>query len=308
MRRPPGAGAAPIPGARFVDPRALARISTLELLARNVVDGFISGLHRAPHLGTSLDFAEHRAYMPGDDLRRMDWRLYARTDRFYLKQFEADTNANTSVFVDVSKSMSYGLGGISKLDYARYLAASLLYFSSRQRDRVGLGTFDNQVVDWIPPSARHLDLALLALERAEAGRPGELGPPLRTLGERLRRRGIVVLISDFYEPPETVLEALRKLRYRGHDLVVFHVLDPTEIDFPFEDAQPFEDLESGVRIPVVPEAQRATYRALVEAHVETLQKGCVGHRIDYMLLNTALPLDHALFRYLSVRERMSRKR
>jgi uncharacterized protein (DUF58 family) len=308
MRRPPGAGAAPIPGARFVDPRALARISTLELLAKNVVDGFISGLHRAPHLGTSLDFAEHRSYMPGDDLRRLDWRLYARTDRFFLKQFEADTNASTSVFVDVSSSMSYGLSGISKLDYARYLAASLLYFSSRQRDRVGLATFDDAVVEWIPPSARHLDLSLMALERAVAGRPGNLAPPLRILGDRLRRRGIVVLISDFYEEPGTVLDALKKLRYRGHDLVVFHVLDPTEIDFPFEDAQPFEDLESGVRIPVVPESQRARYRALVEAHVETLQKGCTGHRIDYMLLNTALPLDHALFRYLSVRERMSRKR
>lgn len=308
MRRAPGAGGAPLEGARFVDPKVLSRISNLELLARTVVDGFISGLHRAPHLGMSLDFAEHRPYMPGDDLRRMDWRLYARTDRFYLKQFEADTNANVTVLLDVSRSMGFGMGGIPKLDYARYLAASLLYFSSRQRDRLGLATFDREVVDYVPPSARHLDVALHTLARVEAGRPGELGPPLKVLGDRLRRRGITVLVSDLYEEPEAVVSAVKGLRYRGHDLVVFHVLDPAELDFPFQDAAPFQDLETGERIPVVPATLRDRYRSLVLEHSSTLQKRLASHRIDYMLLNTGLPLDHALFRYLSARERMSRKR
>lgn len=308
MRRGPGAGGAPLAGARFVDPKVLSRISNLELLARTVVDGFISGLHRAPHLGMSLDFAEHRQYMPGDDLRRMDWRLFARTDRYYLKQFEADTNANVMVLLDVSRSMRFGMGGIPKLDYARYLAASLLYFSGRQRDRLGLATFDDAVVDWVPPSARHLDVALHTLDRAEAGRPGALAPPLRVLGDRLRRRGIVVLVSDLYEEPDAVVDAVKGLRYRGHDVMVFHVLDPAELDFPFRDASPFEDLETGERIPVVPDTLREKYRALVQEHVATLQKRLTGHRIDYMLLNTGLPLDHALFRYLSARERLSRKR
>jgi uncharacterized protein (DUF58 family) len=308
VRRSPGSGAAPIPGAGFVDPRVLARISSLELLAKTVVDGFISGLHRAPRLGSSLDFAEHRAYMPGDDLRRMDWRLYARTDRFFLKQFEADTNANLTVLLDVSRSMDYGLAGIPKFDYARYLAASLLYFSSRQRDRVGLATFDDAIVEWIPPSARHLDVALLTLDRARAGRPGALAKPFARVGELLRRRGIIVVISDFYEEPQGVLDALKALRYRGHDVIVFHLLDPTETDFPFEDAQPFEDLETGVRLPVVPDVQREAYRTLVAEHVATLRKGLTGHRIDYELLSTGAPLDHALSRYLSVRERMRRKR
>ena len=307
MRRG-GTSGAPLEGARFVDPKVLARISTLELLARTVVDGFISGLHRAPHLGMSLDFAEHRPYMPGDDLRRMDWRLYARTDRHYLKQFEADTNSNLMVLLDISKSMSFQMDGISKLDYSRYLAACLLYFSGRQRDRLGLATFDQEVVDYVPASARHLDVALHTLHRTVAGRPGALGPPLKVLGDRLRRRGISVIISDFYEEPEAVLDAIKGLRYRGHDLIVFHVLDPAELEFPFRDASPFQDLETGERIPVVPATLRDRYRELVQAHIAALQKKCAGHRIDYTLLDTGAPLDHALFRYLSARERLSRVR
>lgn len=308
MRRGSGASGAPLAGAQFVDPKVLARISTLELLARTVVDGFISGMHRAPHLGTSLDFAEHRPYMPGDDLRRMDWKLYARTDRHYLKLFEADTNANLMVLMDVSKSMSFRMDGISKLDYARYLAASLLYFSSRQRDRVGLATFDSEVVDYVPASARHLDICLHTLHRTEAGRPGSLAAPLKVLGERFRRRGIVVLISDFYEEALSVVDAVKGLRYQGQDVIVFHVLDPAELDFPFQEASPFQDLETGERIPVVPDTLRDRYRELVAEHIDTLQTKFTGHRIDYAQLNTGAPLDAALFRYLSARERMSRVR
>ena len=295
-------------GAQFVDPVALARIRNLELLARTVVDGFINGLHRAPHLGYSLDFAEHRGYEPGDDLRRVDWRVFARTDRFYVKQFEADSNANILVALDVSPSMRFTSGGLTKLDYGRYLAASLLYFSHRQRDRVGLVTFDQEIIEYVPPSARHLEYGLYALDRIAEGRPGKLASPMLTLTERLKRRGIVAIVSDLYEEPEAVASAVRLLRYRGHDVIVFHVLDPAELEFGFEDSASFEDLETGDRMPVVPGALRDQYRALVSQHTETIGRLFTDSRIDYALFRTSVPLDHALFHYLSTRERLSRAR
>ena len=228
------------PGARFVDPKVLARIASLELLARTVVDGFINGLHKAPYLGVSIDFAEHRGYMPGDDIRFIDWRVFARTDRFYVKQFEADTNANFSVLFDISRSMSFGSKGITKLDYGRYLAACLTYFCTKQRDRVGLVTFDNDIVTRIPPSAKHLEVVLHELDRIDAGRPGSMEHPLYRSTEFFRRRGIIVVISDFYEEPEAVVDALKPLAYGGNDVIVFHVLDPAEIEFPYDDATSFQ--------------------------------------------------------------------
>lgn len=291
-----------------MDPAALARIGTLELLARTVVDGFINGLHRAPHMGFSLDFAEHRGYEPGDDLRRVDWRVFARTDRFYVKQFEADSNANCVVALDTSASMRFGRAGITKLDYARFLAASLLYFAHRQRDRVGLVTFDTEVGAFVPPSAKHLDYALFALDRAAATRPGALAGPMLTLTERLTRRGIIAVISDLYDEPDAIAAAIRPLRYAGHDVLVFHVLDAAELDFPFDGDASFEDLETGERMPVVPAALAAEYRALVRAHLDTVRRLMTDSRIDYALFNTALPLDHALFHFLATRERLSRAR
>lgn len=297
-----------IPGAGFIDPRTLARIDNLELIAKNVVDGFINGIHRSPYLGTSLDFAEHRPYMPGDDIRRIDWRLFARTDRYYVKEFEADTNANFVALLDISRSMDFASRGISKLDYGRYLAASLAYFSNQQRDRVGLVTFDEDVVDYVPASAKHLDILLHTLDRVKPERQGALEAPLRKINESLRRRGVVVLISDFYAEPQAVFDAVKPLRYRGHDVIVFHVLDPAEIEFPFDEAASFEDLETGERIPVVPETQRQRYQELIRGHVAELNRLFTDSRIDYALFDTATPLDYALFTYLSNRERMSRTR
>jgi uncharacterized protein (DUF58 family) len=296
------------PGTGFVDPKVLARIDNLELVARFVVDGFINGLHRSPYLGLSLDFAEHRAYMPGDDIRRIDWRLWARSDKYFVKEFEADTNANFMVLLDVSKSMSYGSQGIVKLDYAKFLAASLSYFSSQQRDRVGVVTFDRDLVDYVPPSAKHLDVVLHTIDRAKPERTSALGPALKRVAGTLNRRGILVLVSDLYEEPEQVLDAVKPLRYRGNDMIVFHVLDPAEIEFPFEGASSFEDLESGERIPVVPETQRERYRALIQNHVARLARLFADNRIDYALFDTRTPLDYALFDYLSNRERLMRTR
>ncbi len=222
-----------MPGARFVDPQVLARIRNLELLARTVVDGFINGLHRAPYFGASIDFAEHRGYVPGDDIRRVDWRLYARTDKYFVKQYEADTNANFMALVDVSKSMSFASRGVSKLEYASYLAACLGYLSQRQRDRVGIVTFDQEIVTHVPPSAKHFNVMLHTLDRARAERPGRILEPLSRLAEHFKRRSIVALISDLYESPDAVLEALKPYKFLGNDVVVFHVLDPAEIDFPY---------------------------------------------------------------------------
>ncbi len=309
----------------LLDPAVLARIGNLELLARVVVEGFINGLHRSPHLGASTDFAEHRAYMPGDDIRRIDWRLFARSDRHYVKEFEADTNTNFMVLLDVSPSMQYrgasaGPDGVTKLQYACFLAAALSYFSGTQRDRVGLAAFDRDLVDYVPCTAKHLQLVLHALDRA--GRtPHRAAParttdeprarlrnPLRKLAESLRRRSIVVLISDFYEEPDDVLDAIAYLRGRGNDIIVFHVLDRDELQFPFVDATSFVDVESGDRMPVVPEYLRRQYRDLVSAHVAELEQRIREQRMDYALFDTSRPLDQALFTYLLARQRYTRVR
>jgi len=298
----------PTASARFIDPKILGRIDNLELLARTVVEGFISGLHRSPYLGRSVDFAEHRAYMPGDDIRRIDWRLFARADRFYVKEFEADTNTSFTLILDLSRSMTFGSGGITKLDYARYLAACLAYFSHKQRDRVGLVTFDEDIVDFVPPSAKHLEVVLHKIDRMKPGRRGALGSPLAKVAEVIRRRGIMVLISDFYEEPEAVLDAVKVLRYKGNDLIVFHVLDPAEIEFPFDEVANYQDLETGEAIPVIPEYLREQYRKLVAEHIDRLSRWLGDNRIDYTLFDTSTPLDYALFSYLSNRQRLSRVR
>jgi uncharacterized protein (DUF58 family) len=294
-------------GARFVDPVVLARIGNLELIAKTVVDGLINGTHRSPFYGASVDFAEHRGYVAGDDIRRVDWRVYARTDKYYIKEFEADSNANFTVLLDVSKSMGFG-AKITKLDYAKTLAACLAYLANAQRDRVGLITFDDAVVNHVPPSAKHLDVVLHTLDKVQPKRPGKLVEPLRRLAEHFGRRGIVVVISDFYAEPEEVFDAVGPIRFRGNDVVLFHVLDPQEIDFSFDAASSFEDMESGDQIPIVPTKLAADYRDLVKAHTDALAKKAAQQPVDYMLLNTNMPLDFALFRFLSMRQRLSRTR
>jgi uncharacterized protein (DUF58 family) len=297
----------PVPGSRFIDPAVLAKIGSLEFVARSVVDGVINGSHRSPYFGASVDFAEHRGYVPGDDIRRVDWRVYARTDKYYIKEFEADSNANFSVLLDVSKSMAFG-ARITKLDYAKTLAACLTYLVSKQRDRVGLVTFDEDILDHVPPSAKHVDVVLHTLDRVQAKRPGRFGVPMRKLAEHFGRRGIVVVVSDFYEEPDEVLDAVSLIRYRGNDVILFHILDPAEIDFSFDDASSFEDLESGEQLPVVPDALREQYRAMIREHIAALTTKSAAQRVDYNLLNTAAPLDYALFNYMAIRDRLSRTR
>jgi uncharacterized protein (DUF58 family) len=298
-----------IPGSRYVDPKVLARIKDLELLARHVVDGFINGLHRAPYFGASIDFAEHRGYVPGDDIRRVDWRLYARTDRYFVKQYEADTNANLAVLFDISRSMGFASeGNVTKLQYGCFLAACLAYLSHRQRDRVGIITFDEDIVNYVPPSAKHFNVLLQTLDRSKPERPGRLLQVLDKAAEHFKRRSIVVLISDLYENPSDLLEALKPYRFMGNDVIVCHVLDPAEIDFPYRDASRFQDLESGEELPIVPDAFAKQYRQMMQEHINALSTKCADVRIDYLQLTTSKPLDEALFNYLGNRERLMRIR
>ena len=295
-------------GARFVDPVVLARVGNLELVSRAVVDGFINGMHRSPYFGASVDFAEHRGYTAGDDIRRVDWKLFGRTDRFYIKEYEADTNANFAVLLDVSKSMGVGSRGIPKLEYGKILAGCLTYLVHRQRDRVGFAAFDEDIVEFVPCSAKHMDVTLHVLDRLKPTKPGSFAEPMKKLAEHYGRKGMLVLVSDFYEDPQAIVEAVAPLRFRGHDMIVFHVLDPAEVDFGYDQASAFEDLESGEQIPVVPQAFAEQYRALIREHSEALRTKFSELRVDYALLNTSTPLDHALFTYLSVREQLSRVR
>jgi len=297
-----------IAGARFVDPKVLARVGNLELLARTIVDGFINGLHRAPFFGASIDFAEHRGYVAGDDIRRVDWRLYARTDRYYVKQYEADTNTNFTILFDISRSMRFSSGGVTKLEYGSFLGACLAYLAQKQRDRVGIITFDSDIVTQVPASAKHFDMVLHTLDRAKADRPGHLSAPLHKMAEHFKRRGILLLISDFYDEPTSILDAIKPLKFLGNDLIVFHVLDPQEIDFDYDDASSFEDLESREQVPVVPDSFRAQYRRMIQEHSAALQQKFSEQRIDYALLKTSEPLDRALFSFLSSRERLIRVR
>ena len=297
-----------VPGQRFIDPEVLTRIDNLELVARSVVDGFISGLHQSPMLGMSVDFAEHRAYMPGDDVRRIDWRLFARTDRLYVKEFEADTNTNLHLLLDVSRSMDFGSGAVTKLDYAKFLAASLAYVSMRQRDRIGLVTFDDDIVETIPPSIRHFDVVLHALDRIQPRGRSDYRRPLDRIAEGLRRRSLVVLISDLYESPEKLLPAIAQLRYRGNDLIVFHLLDPLELNLELGNVSSVEDLESGADLPVSSGEFREQYRQLVNAHRAELERRLGGNQIDYIFTDISRPLDGVLYRYLSDRVRQNRTR
>ncbi|MCK5363258.1 MAG: DUF58 domain-containing protein, partial [Gammaproteobacteria bacterium] len=294
--------ATPIPGTRFIDPEVLTRLSSVELVAKTVVSGFISGLHHAPYLGLSTDFAEHRAYNPGDDVRRIDWRVYGRTDRLFVREFQAETNANLTLVLDVSKSMGFQSGGISKLDYGRFLAASLGYLSLQQRDRVGLITFDEDLVSLVPPSVKHFDRVLHELDTATPARAGGFEKPLATIARTLGRRGIVALISDLYVEPKVLLDSLTELRYRGHDVLVFHILDPAEVALPEAETRQFEDMESGARLSVVHAQMRESYDNAIHAHMETLHRQLGEQRMDYRFFDTSTPLDHALFEYLSERQ------
>ena len=290
---------------RFLDPAVLARLGTLELKARTVVEGFLTGLHRSPFKGFSVEFAEFRQYIPGDDPSGIDWKVYARSDRYYVKKFEQETNLDCRLLLDVSASMGYGSRGVTKLQYASMLAAALAYLMNRQHDAVGLTTFDETIVTMLPPSARpgHLRSILLTLDRVALGHRTDVSRPLHLLADTIAKRGMVVLISDLLDDPERVVDGLRHFRFKGTDVIVFHLMDPAELTFPFERASRFRDMEAGDEVMAVPSLVRERYLAELGAALETYKRELGSTGIDYRLIDTSEPLEFALLEYVSTRGR-----
>jgi uncharacterized protein (DUF58 family) len=291
---------------RFLDPAVLARISGLDLVAKTVVDGFVAGLHRSPDFGFSQEFAEYRAYTPGDDLRHVDWNVFARTERCYLKRYRGETNSLLTVLLDASNSMNFSSHGVSKMDYARFIAASLFHLAIRnQRDAAGLIVFDDEVRNYIRPSTRQgqLHRLLSGLELAEPRARTDFSKPLHHFQEFLRRRGLVLMISDFFESPETIIRTIEPLRFHGNEVVLFHVLDPKEIRPELDAPVILVDLETQERLEVTPEYARDEYRPRIEAHVADLRSRAQGAGMDYFVLSTDRPLDEALAEYLTIRQR-----
>lgn len=288
---------------RFLDPNIIAAISSMELRARAVVEGFLSGLHRSPYKGFSVEFAEYRQYTPGDDPRHIDWKVYARSDKYYVKEFEEETNLSCHILLDLSKSMTYKSAKVSKLDYASFLAASLAYLMIRQRDSVGIIGFSDKIDFHIPAKLRpgHLHSILHAIEALNHGDRTDIGKPLHQVADTLNKKGMLILLSDLLDEPQNIVEALQHFRFRGHDVVVFHILDETEQTFPFYSSTRFIGLEGEGSYMTIPQNVRNDYMARLEAHIAAVKSGCSVHKIDYAILNTKNPLDFALQEYLAAR-------
>jgi uncharacterized protein (DUF58 family) len=294
--------------AGFVDPKALMAIRNLELRARVVVEGFWNGLHRSPYHGFSVEFSEYRPYSPGEDTRYMDWRLYARSDRYYLKKFEEETNLRCHLLVDQSRSMNYGSLGYSKSDYARTFAATLAWFLNAQGDAVGLFTFDERVREYYPARHRHghLRQLMLALEHSGDGKQTNLREPLRRAAELVRKRGMIVLISDLLAPTDELEPHLARLTAAGHEIVVFQVLDPNELSFDFHNPSLFHDVESGRDFYIDPDTERADYQRRLEAHIAEIERICRKLGFAYHRAVTSRAMDLALMDFLRGRLRRGR--
>ena len=290
---------------RFLDPAVLARLGSLELKARVIVEGYLQGLHRSPFRGLSVEFAEYRPYLPGDDPRGIDWKIYARSDRTYVKKFEQETNLPCHLLLDVSASMTYGSQGITKLEYGTYVCAALAWLLNAQRDAVGLTAFDADVVAHVAPSVRpgHLRTLLATLERVAPGTRSDLGKPLNRLAEGITRRGLVVVVSDLLDDSDSVLAGLKHLRFRGMEVVVFHVLDPAERAFPFSSATRFRDLETGDDVVTAPALVREEYLRRFEDARAQFEQGMRAQGVDYCRLETSTPLEFALMAYFAARRR-----
>jgi uncharacterized protein (DUF58 family) len=278
-------------------------LGTIDLKARAIVEGFLTGLHRSPFKGFSVEFAEYRQYLPGDDLATLDWKIFARSDRHVVKKFEEETNLECHILLDISRSMGYGSHAVTKLEYASYLAGALAYLMNRQRDAVGLLTFDDQIREMLPTSARpgHLKAVLVTLERLQLGARTDVAKPLGDLVQAIRKRGLVVLISDLLDDADRVIEGLKHFRYRGTDVVVFQVLDPHELTFPFEQAARFRDLETADEVVAVPGAVREAYKARISGLVDHYRRVLGQNGIDYCMLETSQPLETGLLSYLQTR-------
>jgi uncharacterized protein (DUF58 family) len=292
----------------YLDPAVVARLAHLDVRARLVVEGFIAGMHRSPFHGFSVEFAEHRPYMPGDPLKNIDWKVWARSDRYLVKQYTEETNLRCHLLLDLSGSMAFRSerAAMSKLEYGQSLAAALAYLMLHQQDAVGAMLFAEKPLAYVPARAvrSHLDVLMKVLGGVEPHGRTQLGPALHEHAERLKRRGLVVLLSDLMDEPAAVLSGLQHFRHRHHEVVVFHILDPDELDFPYTDASTFVDMETGARLTTQPWEIAKTYRARLEAWTAQYRRQCREQLIDYVLLDTRTPFDQALLAYLGKRTRL----
>jgi len=291
-------------GYRYLEPHALARVKNLSMVARGVVEGSITGLHASPYKGFSVEFAEHREYTAGDDPRHLDYRMLARTDRLYIKQYEEETNMRVQILLDTSGSMGYRHEGkITKLEYASYLTAVLSYLMTRQQDAVGLTTFDAKIQLDMPArsSPRHFNDMMRKLEEIQPGEETDIAATLHLLANRFKKRCLIVLISDLYDEPEAVIRAMHHFRHRRHEVIVFHVLDKAEIDFPFRDVISFYDMETNERLQIDPAYVRDTYREQMQGFLDGYRRACAESQIDYVLAETTTPYDFMLSHYVAKR-------
>lgn len=291
----------------FLTPDVVSRLASMELRARLVVEGFITGLHKSPYHGFSVEFAEHRQYMPGDEIRRLDWKIYGKTDRYYIKQFEEETNLKSYILIDASKSMDFkSEGNITKLQYASYLAASLAYLMMSQRDAVGLVLYDETIRRLIPPHSTksYLQTILIELQNVQAQNKTGTGRALHLVADQIKRRGLVIIFSDLLDNQDEVLQSLKHFRYKNNEVLLFHILDPRERNFGFGRDAIFRDMESGEELMTQPfQIQRAYQEAMLE-FIARYKRECREQRIDYVLLDTSIPFDVALYEYLIKRKRI----
>jgi len=291
---------------RFLNPEVLAKLKRIDLKARLVVEGFLTGLHRSPFKGFSQEFAEYRSYMPGDEPKRIDWKVYGKTDRFFIREYEEETNLKAYILLDASGSMSYSSDKVTKLEYASYLAASLAYLLIKQRDSVGVVTFTSKLNTYIPPrsSPAHLPVLLQAIDKIKPGGDTNLANTFHQLAEKIKRRGFVIIISDLFDDKEQVLSALRHFRHKKHEVLVFHILDKNELDFSFSQPLILHDLETSKEITLDPRVIRKDYQKTVNEFFSDFKRRCREHLIDYHQITTNTALDRALFDYLEKRARL----
>ncbi len=297
---------------KYLQPNVVSKLANMELRARLVVEGFITGLHKSPYHGFSVEFAEHRQYMPGDEIRRVDWRVYGKTDRFYVKQFEEETNLKSYIVLDTSASMRFSSEvpkskqrRITKIEYASFVAASLSYLMIQQRDAVGLTLFDSTVRKTIPPHAtkQHLRRILIELEKIQATESTNSAAALHQLADRISRRGLVIVLSDLLDDPGKVMAALKHFRHNHHEVLVMHILDPLERTFAFGNDAVFKDVETGEVLTTQPYHIQKSYQEAMQKFIEGYKRECRENSIDYLLLDTTTPFDVALLNYLNKRQR-----
>jgi uncharacterized protein (DUF58 family) len=291
---------------RYLDPATVSKLASIELKARLVVEGFIVGLHRSPYHGFSVEFAEHRQYMPGDDFKHIDWKVYGKSDRFYIKQFEEETNLKAYILLDSSRSMGYKSNGISKLEYGSYLAASLAYLMLRQQDAPGLLIYDEKIRTYIPPKGArsHITPILQQLNNTTASNQTDAAVAFHELAERIKRRGLIIVISDLLDDPDKLLLGLKHFRHRQHEVIVFQILDPFERSFEYKAEARFRDMETGREVLTDPWQVRKEYIRRLDEYIARISRACRDSKIDYHLLDTSVPFDRALFGYLSKRSKL----